>query len=309
MGSVGPLARGWRSALGVGALTGFLLLWAGLAFAQDAAPREVKLEIRSTADWTPTGIELGPGDALTIDAEPAAFPGGGTVSADGFHGFDNERHTTGNFDGLPAPDLPLAALIGRVGAGPIFQVGAHYQAKASEPGPLNLRWNLNLRWKPTPEMVGGEGMFFRVAIRHEPAAPVPDPDPDPDDDSGNESTVNTASTDGNVIVEDRPAPPRKGKATIPRPVASGKRSSGTPWLLPGLATLLLAAGAGGLSLQRMSRARTVKRTRALLALSPSLDLGEGACRGGSLPAEGPAASLRARLEEGAARCVEGGEDG
>ncbi|MEA3064586.1 MAG: hypothetical protein QOJ27_1032, partial [Sphingomonadales bacterium] len=41
------------------------------------------------------------------------------------------------------------------------------------------------------------------------------------------------------------------------------------------------------------------RTRARLGVAPSLDLGEGACRGGGRPAEGPAVSLTARLEEGA----------
>jgi hypothetical protein len=75
----------------------------------------------------------------------------------------------------------------------------------------------------------------------------------------------------------------------------------------GAALLVLAAAA--VSMQRWRRRRTLKRTRSLLALSPSLDLGEGACRGGSLPADGPAASLRARLEEGAMLCSEGGGDG
>jgi hypothetical protein len=80
-----------------------------------------------------------------------------------------------------------------------------------------------------------------------------------------------------------------------------------PLPMAGAALLVLAAAA--LSVQRLRRRQTLKRTRALLSLSPSLDLGEGACRGGSLPADGPAASLRARLEEGAIRSVEGGEDG
>jgi len=77
----------------------------------------------------------------------------------------------------------------------------------------------------------------------------------------------------------------------------------------GAAALLLALAAAGVAVQRWRRRNLVNRTRSLLALSPKLDLGEGACRGASLAAEGPAASLRARLEEGAIRCVEGGEDG
>lgn len=316
MGTVGSLARGRRNARGVAALTGLLLLWAGYAFSQAPAPREVKLEIASTADWTPTGIELGPEDALTIDAEPAQTPGGGAMSADGFHGFDSERNTTGNFDGLPAPDLPLAALIGRVGSGPIFQVGTHYQAKASKPGPLNLRWNLDPRWRPTPEMVGRE-IFFLVTIRHEPAVRDPDPDdhPDPDPGPGNQSPTITTATDGNLVEEHPPktdvalAPPKKANPKIPSPPPKGKRPPGTAWLLPGLALLLVAAAAAGVIVQRVSRARTVKRTRALLGVSPSLELAEDSGAGDDLPAEGPAASLRARIDPGLAHMEEGSEDG
>ncbi|HEX8063763.1 MAG TPA: hypothetical protein VF535_11160 [Allosphingosinicella sp.] len=77
----------------------------------------------------------------------------------------------------------------------------------------------------------------------------------------------------------------------------------------GVAALLLVLAAAGVAVQRWRRRKLVNRTRSLLALSPKLDLGEGACRGGSLPADGPAASLRARLEEGAIRGVEGGGDG
>jgi hypothetical protein len=77
----------------------------------------------------------------------------------------------------------------------------------------------------------------------------------------------------------------------------------------GLAALLLVLAAAAIAVQRARRRKLVNRTRSLLALSPSLDLGDGACRGGSLPADGPAASLRSRLEEGAMRCGEGGEDG
>jgi len=77
----------------------------------------------------------------------------------------------------------------------------------------------------------------------------------------------------------------------------------------GIAALLLALAAAGIGVQRWRHRKLVERTRSLLALSPSLDLGEGACRGGSLPADGPAASLRARLEEGAIRSFGGGEDG
>lgn len=47
----------------------------------------------------------------------------------------------------------------------------------------------------------------------------------------------------------------------------------------------------------------------MVGLSPSLDLAQGHCDVDDLPAEGPAASLRARLEEGAAYMEEGDEHG
>jgi hypothetical protein len=76
-----------------------------------------------------------------------------------------------------------------------------------------------------------------------------------------------------------------------------------------LAAVLLALAAAGIGVQRWRRRRLVSRTRALLSVSPSLDLGEGESRGGGRPAEGPAASLRARLEEGAVHMAGGGKDG
>jgi hypothetical protein len=68
------------------------------------------------------------------------------------------------------------------------------------------------------------------------------------------------------------------------------------------------AGAG-LVLKRWRQRRLVEKTRALLRLSPSLDLVQGECRSDDRPEEGPAAVFTARLDTGALRWTGGGEDG
>ncbi|HYJ83210.1 MAG TPA: hypothetical protein VEW26_10260, partial [Allosphingosinicella sp.] len=133
---------------------------------------------------------------------------------------------------------------------------------------------------------------------------------------GNAISTNIVVADGNVIVEDRPPPPVVVSPAPRRDNAASRLAPAAeqPWataaLLSGLALiLLLAALALALTLRRMGRARTVKRTRAMLGVSPSLDLAEGRCEGDDLSAEGPAASLRTRLDPGAAHMEEGDEHG
>lgn len=310
MGILGPLTTGWRwipvrDAVRAG-VAAALLGWSAIVAGQAREPREVKLEILASAEWTPAGIDVQPDDSLDIEAEPAGTAGGAAIPPDGIP-VSPTHIPTGRPEDLPAPDLPFSALIGRIGSGPIFLVGAHYQVKATSAGPLHLRWNRRL------VRSHGVGPYFLVTVRHEPA-PVEDIDDD-DDGTGNDVATNLVETDGNVV-EDRPVEtvvasprPRRDEPAVQRPPARGEESSGTAWLVPGLVLLLLAAVAAGLTLRRVSRARTVERTRALLGVSPSLDLSEGSCRGDDLPAEGPAASLRARLEPGAAHMEEGSEHG
>jgi hypothetical protein len=78
----------------------------------------------------------------------------------------------------------------------------------------------------------------------------------------------------------------------------GPRLSPVVWAL--LVALLLAGGAAVLNIRRK---RLVERTRALLALSPSLDPGI-ARPPGRLAFAGPSASIRSRLEPGAMRWKE-----
>jgi hypothetical protein len=65
----------------------------------------------------------------------------------------------------------------------------------------------------------------------------------------------------------------------------------------------------GLALKRWRHRRLVEKTRALLRLSPSLDLAQGASGSDDRPEERPAAVFTARLDTGALRWTGGGEDG
>jgi hypothetical protein len=300
MGILGPPARAWRGARSSvrAALAIALLGWAALASAQDSAPRSVTLDIIAGEDWAASGIEVRPDDTVAIEAGDApARPV--PISPDG-----SPDSTGGN---VVEPKLPHAALIGRIGEGPIFLVGARFERKMDASGPLRLRWNLL-----EPLYANLAPHVFAVDILHTPA-----PIPDPDEDEGNSTAIATNSSVGNVSVAKAPveteAPPRRsrgpGKAQREAPLgpAPSLFSAMGFWLL-WLFILLVVAGAA-VAVQRGSRARTVKRTRSMLGLSPSLDLAEGRCGGDDLPAEGPAASLRARLDLGVARMKEGNEHG
>ena len=301
MGIVGPLAGRWRRARSAvrTALAIAWLGWAVLASALEAGPREVELEIISGEDWAATGIDVRPGDTLAVEAGEA-FLHQDPISPGGLPDVASEN--------VVEPRLPYAALIGRIGDGPAFLVGARYEGKAADAGAFRLRWNL-LRTPAANLTHHSPPGVYMVKVRHTPA-----PVPDPDEDDGNSKATDTGE---NLSVAKSPvemrAPPRRSNApgrprTDPPQAPAPSLFSGVgPWLL-GLAVLLLIAAAG-LALQRRARARTLERTRALVGLSPSLDLAAGSCLGDDLPAEGPSASLRARLDPGAACLREGSEHG
>jgi hypothetical protein len=234
-------------------------------------------------------------------------------------------------------------IVGRIGEGSPFVVGRRYRQVARAGGGLSLRWNV-----PREMAAAESGFDVSITVDPAPVVekksdpPIPpdpideDPprntispiEPVPVDDPPveNKSVVEPPADEGNVSQpegnsvsradpEDSPPPAREPREVgDPKAVAAKDRESGLSaaqlaLVGGGAAALLLLLIASGVAVQRWRRRKLVNRTRSLLALSPSLDLGEGACRGGSLPADGPAASLRARLEEGAIRSVEGGDDG
>jgi len=314
MAIAGPVGR-WRRAFGV-ALAIALLGPAPPAGSQPRKPREVRLEISSVADWAPTGIVVRADDALVIIAETD-----GSLSPGGFADLPPE--------GAPAPYLPIGALIGRIGGSRPFLVGAGYKDRVAVAGEVSLRLNYGRR---PPQGA------LRAVVQHQPAKPIEDPDDNETGSGGGDDDSAGKLVDGNgaAAEEDEGSnlPIDNGGATAgehgsdlgrldpggedrvpePRPeqgIQENPVQAALAWLGGG-ALILLAAVAAALSLRRVLRRRTVQRTRALLSLSPSLDLGEGRSGGGGgggdWPAEGPAASLRARLDEGAIRSIEGGED-
>ncbi|HEX8261785.1 MAG TPA: hypothetical protein VF547_02810 [Allosphingosinicella sp.] len=280
--------------------------WAALAPAQDAVPREVDLEIIAGEDWAATGIEVRPGDRISIEAGEAPSPHG-PKSPDG------EPDPVA--ENVLEPRLPYAALIGRIGEGESFFVGARYKGRMSAAGPLRLRWNLIRR------PIARFAEVFPTKVRHRPGRKVDkDRTDSADKKGGDKAPVDKAPVDEarvdeapvEPVVEAPPpvaatppatAKPVPARAVQPRPAAASSR---WPWWL---ALGVAGAGAAGLALQRTGRARRVRRTRALLGLTPSLDLADGRCRGDDLALEGPSASLRARLEPGIAHMEEEGGHG
>lgn len=93
------------------------------------------------------------------------------------------------------------------------------------------------------------------------------------------------------------APTTPGADPTPPPAEPGTRGA-LPWLP--LAGLLLA-GIIAAAAAKAHRARLVRRTRAMLALKPSLDTGRGPLRAPGLAFAGPSTSIRSRLEPGALR--------
>jgi hypothetical protein len=288
----------------------FLLASGGPATAQQPSG-QTHVEISSSAGWTGTGVRVEPDDTLAIRASSRSEQ----LPPSGYSG-----RTLPN---SPAPELPPAALIGRIGDGPPFLVGSGFKERMETGGPLELRWNM----APTPPTIGAA--VFTVDISRIPAPPPQDVDEgNVQATVGNETAAegNLQVGQGNTVVGNsvdplgdlgndnwpvRPEPEgaeTNGEADF-GPYADEEPSLLTPalWSVGGVGLLLVAAGAG-LSLQQNRQSRRIERTRGLLSVSPSLDPGEGDCRGGDLPADGPAARFAARLEMGAIRW-KGGEDG
>ncbi|HEU0100126.1 MAG TPA: hypothetical protein VFQ67_15305 [Allosphingosinicella sp.] len=313
-------------------------------------PREAKVRLGWSPEWTETGITLAPGETLTIrvrrirgsanDRPPKETIDPATGTA--VQRPEREREKDSIADRL----LKAGArqmIVGRIGEGGPFVVGREYEKVVRTGGDLSLRWNV-------PREMAAAERGFEVAIRVDPA-PVVEKEPD-DPDTGNSIVVdpvrnstlpvdpdpydhppvengsaigtdpdpgNAAQPEQNLVVPPDPETAvtprreatkiRRAESVTPDGPETGLSAAQMALVGGGVAALLLALAAAGVGVQRWRRRKLVNRTRSLLALSPSLDLGEGACRAGSLPAEGPAASLRARLEEGAIRSVEGGEDG
>jgi hypothetical protein len=201
---------GWaRSALG-SSLALALLAAPAAAPAGHGHPDGLELRMPSGTGWTDSGIRVEPGDGLSIEADA----GQGPYGPEGAAGIV-ER-------GMPAPRLPHAALIGRIGNGPVFLIGARYRGRAGASGALRLRWNV------APGSPSCDAEYFLVAIDRKPAAAPPRPRPPynppkpdrPDPPSPNRPTPNPPTPNPPAPDPPAPDPPSPGPPS-PNPPTPG----------------------------------------------------------------------------------------
>ncbi len=349
MGTVGPSAKDWIGAAGAVLLLVSLACPGPLYAQPAPREANVRLGWRTgwtetgitvaPGDTVTIRVRTIAGSAIDRPQEPAANPATGRTA----NVPQREQR-----EPVSLPDILLKAavrqvIVGRVGEGAPFVVGRRYREKMRAGGGLSVRWNV-----PREMAAAGPGFDVAIRVEPAPppdkkpdSPDPPDPireepirntivpaDPVPVDDSPveNEAVVEPPADEGNSSQPEQnfvspagpevPAAPAKEatedegeEAVTADDPETGLSAAQLALIGGGIAVLLLVLAAAGIGVQRWRHRKLVERTRSLLALSPRLDLGEGACRGGSLPADGPAASLRARLEEGAIRSVEGGEDG
>ncbi|MEA3063033.1 MAG: hypothetical protein QOJ94_2814 [Sphingomonadales bacterium] len=329
MASKGRLAAAVRGGAAGAALALAVLAWPGPVRSQGADPSQAKVFLSWRTDWTPTGVRVDPGDTLSIDIQvlqPPRPPGETRAQGQG-----------GSLVDRLAQAAALQAFVGRLDEGPPFRVGRNFRQVMKTGGLLSLRWTV-------PREAGVAGAFS-AAVRVEPGPPD---DGGPGDNSvatngnagadlGNRADANLSvttsapsvvdnRTDGeqanaqdngaepaNVVItpSQPPQPPMNDSGTDGAIVSaeSGPSLGRLAILTPAIAGLLLVLAGAGLALKQRRQRLRVKRTRALLGVSPSLDLGEGACRSDDRPAEGPAAVFATRLDTGAVHWTGGGEDG
>jgi hypothetical protein len=90
--------------------------------------------------WTDTGKYLNAGDQVSIAASGAVTMGGGWAPLPP----SGKNPNCGTLGGFPAGELPCWSLIGRVGDGPIFEVGNGRKITAQNSGELLLGVNDNI---------------------------------------------------------------------------------------------------------------------------------------------------------------------
>jgi hypothetical protein len=123
---------------------------AGLALAPPALAADTKeIVVASTRTWTPTPVSVRQGDRIGVEAagrihfgarpidamEPAGIPWGRPCDA--------IANRQGRASGWPARGLACWSLIGRIGDGPPFAIGAARTVTAPAGGPLQLGVNDN----------------------------------------------------------------------------------------------------------------------------------------------------------------------
>ena len=99
-----------------------------------------RIAVRAGARWTDTGIDVRGGDRLQLRAQ-------GTITLSGNDNGNDTAGPAGAFNGrfasgAPLPSAPAGALIGRIGDGPVFLIGAEgWTNRAGQSGRLFLGVN------------------------------------------------------------------------------------------------------------------------------------------------------------------------
>lgn len=135
-------SRGWL-------VLGVLALVVGPASALLAATSDpVKVPVSSSDTWTNTGVNVGEGDSISIEATGLVHFGPSPIDAVAPAGLPaaacaaiTERE--GRTRPFSAPGLRCWSLIGKIGSGPPFQVGANKTLRAPSAGELFLGVNDN----------------------------------------------------------------------------------------------------------------------------------------------------------------------
>ena len=124
----------------------------GIPGEYDRAPgmRERQVSVAANVPWTDTGIDLSPGQTITVQASGEVRWG-----RDRRDGPQGERNSPFN-QARPLPNRPGAALIGRVG-GDVFYIGAGQ-------GPIRVRSGGRLQLGINDEFLDDNSGSFRVTV-------------------------------------------------------------------------------------------------------------------------------------------------
>lgn len=110
-----------------------------------AADSAVSVSVQVIEPWTDSGVYVNAGDSVSITASGVAVFGSGDkgtkpAGAQGCAGTDDDSIPPGPF---LAPGLTCRSLIGRIGAGAPFEIGAGTSFTATSSGELDLGVNDN----------------------------------------------------------------------------------------------------------------------------------------------------------------------
>ena len=159
------------SALGTGAAFGAPTGASGASGASGpAATKVVRVRLKSHQPFTPAGVVLKAGDSVAVTTSGTIVFGGGLNDPKSPGGIAWGKECDAVFKAeaarkrpWPAPGLRCWSMIGKVGAGPAFEIGTAKTFRVTDPGPLYLGINDNF--------VGdNQGHWFATITVNKPGA-------------------------------------------------------------------------------------------------------------------------------------------